>query len=182
MKIMIFNKENKWVEVERGLNFGIFYSKVILAERPFKFVDCTDDEKEDFLLYLVNESAGLDDCEYGRFDVSDNNSVDNIFIFDDYQLYTLDRAISRHELILNQYKKMRKEIKENDEDRGFLVFKYDTGIYNEDGSKIEGWRITVRGNSIAEAKENLLKKIEEKWNENHVGTPLPTENISYCRL
>lgn len=178
MKIMIF--ENKWVEVERGLNFGTFYSKVILAERPFKFVDCTDDEKEEFLLYLENESAGLDDREYGRFDVSDNNSVDNIFIFDDFQLYTLDSAISRHELILNQYKNFKKRVLSFHEENGLLTQKYSVSIYNENGIAIESWTITVSGADGKEIQKNLLDIVEKKWHENHKGVPLPTDFLSYC--
>ncbi len=103
MKIMLFNKENKWVEVENGLDFDTFYGDVILEERPFKFADCINVDKKHFLSYLDDKSAELDDCEYYRFDVSDDNSVENIFIFDDLKLYTLENVISKHEKILNYF-------------------------------------------------------------------------------
>lgn len=103
MKIMLFNKENKWVEVENGLDFDTFYEEVVLEERPFKFADCTDDDKERFLLYLESESVGLDDGDYQNFCVDDDNSVDNTFIFDDLVLYTLENVISKHEAILNYF-------------------------------------------------------------------------------
>lgn len=180
MKIMIFNKENKWVEVENGLDFDTFYNEVILTERPFKFADCTDDDKERFLLYLDSKSAGLDDIEYYQFNVSNGNSVDNIFIFDDLQLYTLDRVIGRHEAILDYYKKFQREIKENDEEEGILTQKYDVRIYNENENEIESWLITVSGADRKEIHKNLLDTIEKKWNVNHRGVPLPTEYLSYC--
>lgn len=104
MKIMLFNKENKWVEVENGLDFDTFYEEVVLEERPFKFTDCTNDEKKHFLDYLADESGGLDDCDYYQFNVNDGNPVDNIFIFDDLQLYTLDDVIYKYKQTLNYYK------------------------------------------------------------------------------
>ena len=107
MKIMLFNSENKWVEVENGLDFDTFYEEVVLEECPFKFTDCTNDEKQHFLLYLKNESAGLDDCDYYQFNVNDGNPVDNIFIFDDLQLYTLDNVIHKYEQTLNYYKNFK---------------------------------------------------------------------------
>jgi len=114
MKIMLFNKENKWVEVENGLDFDTFYEEVVLEERPFKFADCTDDDKERFLLYLYNESAGLDDVEFYQFDVSDENSVDNIFIFDDLVLYTLEEVIEKYEMILDYYINFQEKIGETE--------------------------------------------------------------------
>ncbi len=109
MKIMLFNEKDEWVEVENGLNFDIFYTNVVLEERPFKFEDCTDDEKACFLRCLKNESAGLDDGGYYHSSASNEDSVDNIFIFDDLQLYTLDKIISRYELILNKYKDFKRK-------------------------------------------------------------------------
>ena len=107
MKIMLFNKENKWIEVKNGLDFDTFYEEVVLEERPFKFIDCTNDEKAHFLLYLKDESAGLDDCDYYQFDVNDNNSIDNIFVFDNLQIYTLNKIISKYEQALNYYKNFK---------------------------------------------------------------------------
>jgi hypothetical protein len=181
MKIMLFNKENKWVEVENGLDFDTFYDEVIRQERPFKFVDCTKEEKARLLEYLSDESAGLDDVEYYQFDVGDNNSVDNIFIFDDLVLYTLENVIRKHETIVNYYKNFQKRMEENDEENGLLVYKYDARIYDEDENEIESWLITVKGADNKEIRKNLLDEIEKKWNENHAGVPLPTEYLSYCR-
>lgn len=181
MKIMLLNEENKWVEVENGLDFDTFYDEVIIEERPFKFAECTDDDKERFLCYLDEESTCLDDCEYYQFSVNDGNSVDNIFIFNDYQLYTLDEVITKHERSLNYYKDLKRRALNFQEDNGLLVYKYDVGIYDENENKIESWLITVSGADNKEIQKNLLNEIEKKWNENHVGVPLPTEYLSYCR-
>lgn len=181
MKIMLFNKENKWVEVENGLDFDTFYDNVIIEERPFKFVDCTNDDKERFLRYLDNESTCLDDCEYYQFDTSDENSVDNIFIFDNYQLCTLDEVISKHERSLNYFKNFKRQVSNAYEEDGLLIYKYDVRIYDEDENEIESWLITVSGTDKKEMQKNLLDEIRKKWDENHAGVPFPTEYLSYCR-
>lgn len=182
MKIMLFNKENKWIEVENGLDFDTFYTKVVLEERPFKFVDCINEEKEHFLLYVKNESAGLDDEEYYHFDASDDNSVDNIFIFDDLQLYTLDRVINKHKTILNYYKNFQKKIEENDKNDDSLIFRYSAGVNDKEKGIHETWTITLKAENTKRANEKLIAEIYKKWNEKYPNIPLPNDFLSYCRL
>ena len=62
MKIKVF-EQNKWREVD-GYDFDDFLSAVVYSELPFKFTDCTDEEIENFVNYLNEESTGLDDGEY----------------------------------------------------------------------------------------------------------------------
>lgn len=90
-------------------DFDDFYADIVLEEIPFKF-NCTEEEKEKFLEFIDRKSAGLDDCDYYRFNCDYDGSVDEIYIFDDLVLCTLDRTIKYYERVAENFRKIKEQI------------------------------------------------------------------------
>ena len=109
MKIMKF-VDKKWVEVKNAENFDTFLIEIVWKECPFIFTDCTEEEKDDYIDRIGEESTALDDCDYYRFNCDDESSVDEIFIFDDLVLCTLDRVIRYYERVAENFRKIKKQI------------------------------------------------------------------------
>lgn len=100
MKIKVF-EQNKWREVD-GYDFDDFLSAVVYSELPFKFTDCTDEEIENFVNYLNEESTGLDDGEYQCW-YCEADTTDMLYVFEDMHCMDLLEALKNAERKVKEY-------------------------------------------------------------------------------
>lgn len=107
MKIMFW--ENKRWNVLEKTDFDSFYDEIVQNEMPFKFVDCTEDEVDNYIDYINEESAGLDDCDYYSFSF-EIDDIEDIHIFDDNVCYTLKEATQKAKKIFEYYTRYCKEL------------------------------------------------------------------------
>ena len=63
---------------------------------------------------MEEKSTCLDDCDYYRFDADTVGTIDDVFIYDELSLYTIDKVIEKHERIVNYYKKFKSDIAESE--------------------------------------------------------------------
>lgn len=112
MRIFTFDENNnKWVEYNYE-DFRRFFDDVVQKECAFKFAECTEDKIDDFLDKIEDTSTCLDDCDYYRFSACrrDMDTIEDIYIFYDLILYTLNEIIALRQRQLNYYKELKEKI------------------------------------------------------------------------
>lgn len=102
MKVKVF-ENNEWREAD-GYDFDDFVSDVVYSELPFVFTDCTNEEIEEFVGYLNEESTGLDDGEYQCW-YCEANTADMPYVFENMNCKTLPLVLAEAERTLKEYKK-----------------------------------------------------------------------------
>jgi hypothetical protein len=110
MKIMKFDE--KWVEVEIN-DFDDFFEDIVLEEVPFIFTDCENIVLRTFLNDMQKEGASLDDCDYFRFDCETKGTNEDIFIFSDLKIFTLNDLFDYTKRQLHNLAKIIRQINNN---------------------------------------------------------------------
>ena len=112
MKIFIFKDNKEWIEYADYNDFDSFFDDVIQEDCAFKFADCTEEEIDNFLDYIQAKSTCLDDCDYYRFscDRRTIDTIEDVYIFNDLILYTLDEIIKLTQSHLNYYKELKEKV------------------------------------------------------------------------
>lgn len=110
MNIFAFRNDG-WEEYNYE-DFDNFFDDIVQTETIFMFSNCTEDEIDDFLDKLESKSTGLDDVDYYRFDCtrSDSMTKDDIYLFYDLELQTLDEVIKQREGELKYFKNLKAKI------------------------------------------------------------------------
>ena len=111
MKIFIFANNKEWAEYIYE-DFDGFFDDIVQEECVFRFAECTEEEIDDFLENLEEKSTCLDDCDYYSFSCNrlSSDTIENVYIFDNLKLYTLDEIIALRQKQLNYYKELKKKI------------------------------------------------------------------------
>lgn len=112
MRIFTFDENNnEWIEYNYE-DFDGFFDDIVQNECAFKFAECTEDEIDGFLCKIEEKSTCLDDCDYYTFSCERRNSdtINDIYIFDNLVLYTLDEIIALRQRQLNYFKELKEKI------------------------------------------------------------------------
>ena len=112
MKIFTFDENNnEWIEYNYE-DFDGFFDDIVQNECAFRFTECTEKEIDIFLDYITKKSTCLDDCDYYRFscDRRTIDTIEDVYIFNDLILYTLDEIIKLTQSHLNYYKELKERV------------------------------------------------------------------------
>ena len=115
MKIKVF-EQKKWREVN-GYDFNDFINAVVYPELPFKFTDCTDEEIEEFVKYLYDESGCLDDGEYQNW-YCDADMADMVYVFENMHCKLLLEALRDAERKVDEYSDCIANWSEDEDEEG----------------------------------------------------------------
>ena len=108
MKISVWERD-KWIDLIEN-SFAVFLEDVVYSEKPFKFTDCTDEEIEEYVHYLYDESCCLDDGEYYRW-YCEADKPNVVYIFEDMVCLDLNNALHCAEKLVEKYRKYLTDLK-----------------------------------------------------------------------
>ena len=111
MKIFVLANNKEWIEYNYK-DFDGFFDDIVQKECAFRFAESTENEIDDFLENLEENSTGLDDCDYYSFNCERRilDTIEDVYIFYDLVLYTLDEIIALRQKQLNYYKELKRKI------------------------------------------------------------------------
>jgi hypothetical protein len=111
MKIFVFANDKEWTEYNYE-DFDGFFDDIVQRECAFKFGECTEWDINVFLENLEEKSTCLDDCDYYSFSCNrlPSDTIEDVYIFNDLRLYTLDELIALRQRQLNYYKELKSKI------------------------------------------------------------------------
>lgn len=110
MKIFVFANDKEWTEYNYK-GFDSFFNDIVRKECAFKFGECTEWDINVFLENLEEKSTYLDDYDYYSFSCNrlPSDTIENVYIFNDLRLYTLDEIIALRQKQLNYYKELKRK-------------------------------------------------------------------------
>lgn len=111
MKIFVFANDKEWTEYSYE-DFDGFFDDIVQWECAFRFAESTESEIDNFLENLREKSTRLDDCDYYSFccDRRSSDTIEDVYIFDNLVLYTLNEIIALRQKQLNYYKELKRKI------------------------------------------------------------------------